>query len=68
MDEDKRLLETAVQIGDEHSRRAIKLANDLRALRNMIWRVLIQLRAGRVDQARQTLEQQLLKNQDNEWP
>jgi hypothetical protein len=58
MDEHKfrDLFETARRIGEEHSRRAIASAVEVRNLRVAIWRALSLLRKGQIDQARLVLE------------
>jgi hypothetical protein len=66
MDEDKRLrdmLDTAIRVGEAQTREAIKYVKEVRALREVIWRALGQLRAGQPDKARRTLEQQIMKDQ-----
>jgi hypothetical protein len=64
MDDFKRRFELACRIGEEHSQRAIKFANEVKALRRVIWKALSQLRSGRIEQARRTLEQQIKKDSE----
>jgi hypothetical protein len=59
----KRLYEIACRVGEGHARQAIRHANTIRILRGVIWKALMQLRSGRVDLARDTLEQQIKKDQ-----
>jgi hypothetical protein len=64
MDDFKSRFELACRIGEEHSKRAIAFANEASALRRAIWKALIQLRSGRIEQARHTLEQQIKKDSE----
>ena len=59
----RNMLDRACQLGDAHSLKAIEYANHARALRVSLWRALCQLRAGRNDEARKTLEKALMKDQ-----
>jgi len=55
----KRLYEAAIHIGEQHSLTIAKQANDIYILRQTILRALIQLRKGRIDRAREILEEQV---------
>ena len=61
MDEERqrRLIDEAFRIGEQHGNRAIKLSFEIGILRRAMWRALHQLRQGRHDAARNTLEQTL---------
>lgn len=57
----QRLLDAACRAGDAQIDQTIAKNNELRSLRRAAWRALAQLRAGRADGARQTLQQALGK-------
>jgi hypothetical protein len=57
------LFEQAQRIGEANAEQAIHNANEAKLLRRTIWRALGQLRAGRPDLARITLEQRVMKDQ-----
>jgi hypothetical protein len=57
----QRLLDTAYRAGDAQIDLIVTQNNELRALRRVMWRALAQLRAGRADGARSTLQQALGK-------
>jgi hypothetical protein len=62
----KRLYEIACRVGEAHAGQLIRHANTIRILRGVIWRALMQLRTGRADLARDTLEQQIAKDQQEQ--
>jgi hypothetical protein len=55
----QRLLDAACRAGDAQIDAIVAKSNELRQLRREAWRALIQLRAGRADAARQTLQRAL---------
>ena len=57
----QRLLDAACRAGDAQIDEIIAKSNELRALRRVMWHALAQLRAGRADDARSTLQQALGK-------
>lgn len=59
----KRFYETALAIGERHSKRIVAQAVEIQKLRRAIWRAVIQLRAGHADGARQILERQIKEDQ-----
>lgn len=56
-----RLLDAACRAGDAQTDAIVAKNNELRALRRSAWRALVQLRAGRADSARRTLQEALSK-------
>lgn len=57
----QRLLDAACRAGDAQIDALVAKNNELRALRRAAWQALAQLRVGRADGARQTLQQALGK-------
>lgn len=57
----QRLLATACRASDAQVDRIVEQASELKALRRTMWRAYAQLRAGRADSARRTLQQALIK-------
>jgi len=55
----QRLLDAACRSGDIQADQLAAQANELRALRRVMWHALAQLRAGRADAARRTLQEAL---------
>lgn len=59
MTDPKELLAAACRLGDVQAEQIIAQANELRALRRVMWHAYRQLREGRADAARRTLEETL---------
>jgi hypothetical protein len=55
----QQLLDAACRAGDAQVDTIVAKNNELRSLRRVMWRALSDLRSGRIDSARQTLEQAL---------
>lgn len=55
----QRLLDAACRAGDRQIDQIVEKTNELRSLRRAMWRALNQLRAGRPDTARRTLQEAL---------
>jgi hypothetical protein len=61
MDEHKfrDLYKAAVSVGESNSRLVAVYANEIRNLRKAIWQAIGQMRKGKIDDARRTLEDQV---------
>lgn len=60
----RRMLDAACRASDAQVDQLVGKSNELRALRRSVWRALAQLRAGRADNAKHTLQRALGQKHD----